>query len=203
MSNVTNSQDVRKWLEAELKKHKDVVLDKVSGYFAGKLLTYQPIEDGHAHEAWITAFTKTNSSQLKKLYAVLDHFENLRSHDPKASTYGDGKLIISDKSSTIFISNKLPFVYKLEHGLPIRVGDESGNKGKKIDPVKRPPDKGPLYGKRSQGSQGLLVFEKNGQLIKTKVWTPSGDDTGFLFRAIKDTVQFIKQNGLKVKQSNT
>src|SRR5688500_13647046 len=113
MATLTNKDQFKKWIESELVKKKNDVADHIISYFAGHLLQNQPVEDGHAHEAWITAFLKANSgSKLQALYKVLDHFNHHRSHDPKASEYGDGKFQSNKSTTHVSVSNKLPFVYK-------------------------------------------------------------------------------------------
>lgn len=182
----------------QISEHKDKVTDEILAMLFDQILEKNPVEDGHAHEAWITAILQTNG-KFKKLFSVSDSHESKRSHDPTASKYGEATVQSTKTQTLVRITNQLPFVYKLEYGLAIHVGDESGNQGRKIDPVKRPPEKGPLYGKRNQGSEGLLVFEKNGRLIKTKVWTPRGDDTGFVEKSFKETASKLQSLGLKVK----
>lgn len=198
MSHVSNTNGFVKGLMEQIEKHKETVTDAVLAHLFDNILEKCPVEDGHAHEAWITALIKTNG-KYKKLLGVTDSHNGKRSHDPTATKYGESDVQVSKTKTTVTVTNKLPFVYKLEYGLAIQVGDESGNQGKKINPVKRPPEKGPLYGGREQGSEGLLVFEKNGRLIKTRVWTPRGDDTGFVEKSVKETAAYVKSQGLIVK----
>lgn len=197
MSTFKNASTVKLLIRKELIKRKMEAADKALAYLFGKLLTYFPTEDGHAHEAWITAVEKLKG-KFTITDRVVDHHSGKRSNDPTAKKYGHASVKDSQKRLSVVIQNKLPFVRKMEYGLPITVGDESGNQGKKINPVKRPQEKGPLYGRRGPGSEGLLVFQQGGRLIKTKVRIPN--ETGFVDRAIKETVQFFKSKGYKVRR---
>lgn len=197
MSNFSNSKQFRKLLISILRKKKIKVTDEVLAKLVDGVLEGNPIEDGHAHEAWLTAIESLGSPFSETLQVAGKH-ANKRSNDPTAKKYGESS-VKEDKSSTlVVISNKLPFVKKIEYGIPITVGDETGNKGKKINPVKRPPNKGPLYGKRESGAGGLLVFERGGRTIKTTVATPT--ETGFVAKAIEKTIKYAKSKGHNAKR---
>lgn len=198
MKNIRNSEQFKKSviknLEGRQRKIADILLAKLMGH----VLDGNPVEDGHAHEAWIKAILSLKRyGKFPKLFRIMDSHQRKRSNDPIAAKMGDSDYKATKKSLTVVISNNLPFVRKLEYGIPITVGDGQGNQGKKVDPVKRPPEKGPLYGKRAQGSEGLLVFEKGGRVIKAKTHTPR--ETGFVKEAVNKAKSFAKSNGLKVR----
>lgn len=197
MSKVRNAEKIKKRLKQRLQQKKEDTVEHVLAYLVGKLLTHQPTEDGHAHEAWLVAIDGVEK-QYPTVSRVAAHHDSKRSNDPTAKKYGESSVSQEKQRTTVVISNNLPFVKKIEYGIPITVGDESGNQGKKINPVKRPPEKGPLYGQRQGGSEGLLVFEQGGRIIKTK--SHVSPHAGFLKRTIEETIQYAKSKGLKVKR---
>lgn len=197
MSKVRNADKVKKYLMSKItEKMKDVSSD-AAAYLFREILQGNPVEDGHAHEAWLSALEKIKSN-LPDVSGVIGQFSSVRSGDATAKKYAQAQVKTDKSSTTVCVSNNLPFVRKIEYGMPITVGDDSGNKGAKINPVKRPPDKGPLYGKRASGSNGVLVFEQGGRTIKAKVYT--SPNSGFVAEAIKKTMNYLKSKGFKVKR---
>lgn len=162
--------------------------DEITTTFIVELLTEMPVEDGHAHESFITAAERL---RLPKTKQAAIQFALRASNDPNAKKYAISELNKDADGITLRLGTALPFVRKMEYGLPIKVGDLSGNQGRKRvngdGGLVSPP--GTLYGPRYSGTEGVLLWREGGQTKIAKVRIPSGTDTGFFKKAVNAAKQ--------------
>lgn len=108
-----------------MKKKQEQVTDYLSGQFVKAIGHHTPVENGHAHEAWVTAAEEV-AAQLPRSANITRekeaHSSTKASGDLTAAKHGKGRVSIGKKTIRVRMTNRLPFVYKMEHGLPITVG---------------------------------------------------------------------------------
>jgi hypothetical protein len=141
----------------------------VSTVFAKQVLELAPVENGHIHEAMLSAVSKSSIADDYPPAAQLQaQFAGSRSGDPKASARGNGARSRGNKRYHVRFAINLPFAVKLNKGGTIRPGDEAGNKGRKVPGTKFP---GPLYGPRLEEGRGVLMWKQGGQTMRARVRT--------------------------------
>lgn len=128
----------------------------------GKIQESTPVEDGHAHTAWRSAFNKVPGVRFAEHAG--------ESGDPTAVDAGEADYRLTGPQQHIRIKNGLDFVRKLEYGLEITPISPGGRKEEKVI---RPPGKGRLYSPRSTEGRGVLVWEdKAGKTHRALSVTP-------------------------------
>lgn len=162
-----NGPEFIKSMEEELRAGLNEQVDTLMSEFLDGVNEKLPVENGHAHEAFKAASESIASSLpvSKSLRQSITPFANAGSGDSMAKSKGEGSVSSTDTKVTVKLSINLPFVYKLEYGLPIKVGDLAGNKGPKAESTPR----GSLYGPRNPGNTGLLVWVENGVTRRAKI----------------------------------
>lgn len=193
---------------------------KLMAEFFRTAMTEVPTEDGHAHEALLTAMGELSGELYGREYnKVAREFGPRRSGDPEASKAVKTSFRDDGRAIKIAVQIDLPFMKALETGLLIRVGDLSGNRGPKVLPVLRPQDRGPLYGPRSSKGTiggltpngrkplsaseaalirkgvGLLVWEENGVIHRATFRKPTA--FGFWRKAVAAVRSAARLYGLK------
>lgn len=154
MSGLKLTDSGKKKLELFLRPLQVQVASKLTAEFMDAVMERCPVEDGHAHECFMTAMDELSGElHSPEFNATSRRYQHTRSGDPEASA-GATTLIGDNRDRfVVAISISLPFIRKLEYGGTIRVGDKSGNRGPKVDPVIRPPSRGSLYGARHSKGQ--------------------------------------------------
>jgi len=187
--------------KAKLRQMADLASDAITAEFADVLLSHMPIEDGHAHESFVTALRKLGGKYPNTQLVASSHVSN-GSGDATAQRYSYGEVGRSAESQVTRFGTLLPFVRKMEYGYRIRVGDMEGRKGPKVRSdgghLLHPP--GTLYGDREPGNTGLLVWREGGIEFKARTRTPSGTATGFFARAKEAARKTAKELGLQRKK---
>ena len=158
MKSKLNTQVFTNLLKGKLTERRRLSMSKLLARFCDEVMNNAPIEDGHIHEAIITAMAEFSGELYGKDFnSVVRKHLSSRSNDPEASAATHTAIgeVGDELLATLKIS--LPFVRALEYGYLIRVGDKNKNRGPKVIPVTRPTEKGPLYGARAaKGSFGGL-----------------------------------------------
>lgn len=162
-----------------------------------RMCEFTPIEDGHAHTAYITAYKKWKD-RLGSSVALARplKYEAQASNDPKAADTAFVRVIqVSSLVIQADITIALPFLEKLNYGKTIRA-DVWGNRGPKLYKFKRPGERGPLYGPRKSlgsrgGRKGMLFFEVGGGYRFKEFRTPPA--YGFFEAAIAMTKSRIQK----------
>ena len=145
-------------------------LDLIVGDVMTAVSVTTPVEDGHAHEAWMKATMGVNSGLKHKnghSASAINNLSAFASGDPKAVEGGVGTVTKTKGTLKAKLRNHLGFVTILEDGGVISAGDENGNRGvkKTFDGKRniRPGEKGPLYGPRTSGTGGMIFWtDKSG-----------------------------------------
>lgn len=148
----------RNWHEKVFRKVQSLVekaADSAAQTFLINVFQTTQIEDGHAHRAWLQAGIEAIGPMANAAFQQSGVPRNRLSDDPIAFSSGRGIRKTSRLHCEILIGNGLDFVKVLEFGgvlEPIEPG------GRKLNPVRRPPKVGPLYGPRSGEGRGMLVW---------------------------------------------
>lgn len=137
------------------------VVDEAAGIALREVFRDTPVEDGHAHTAWLSGGTEAIGGAAQHALVESGVSPGVLSHDRLATANGNGKKTVGKLRADVVIENGLGFVKILEYGGVLR---PIGPGGRKINPVMRPPMVGPLYGPRSSAGRGMLVWT-----------TPSGE----------------------------
>lgn len=174
----------------EVRDGMDEVADEMMGELLLGVSEKLPVEDGHAHEAFESA---SNSIASKLKYSrhinhAIGPFTENGSNDPLAKQHGEGLVSRTEDSISVDLNIHLSFVYKLEYGLPIKVGDLNGNKGRKEANVPRKT----LYGPRETEGMGLLVWKENGVTHRASIRSGYGA-FGFLRHGIQRILNRFKE----------
>jgi hypothetical protein len=165
--------------------------------FLARMCEFTPIEDGHAHTAYIAAYKKLKDRLGSSVVLARPlKYEAQASNDPKAAESTIVRVI--EVSSLIIQADiviGLPFLEKLNYGKTIRA-DVWGNRGTKLYKYKRPGERGPLYGPRnsigkSKSRKGMLFFEVAGGYKFKEFRTPPA--YGFFEAAIAMTKSRIQK----------
>lgn len=128
-------------------------IDRLAAKIADVVLTTIPAENGHAHEALITAHNVVRMPHDDETYAVLSTHENKASGDARASKAGRGTYRETKYTVRLSIRAGLNFLAVLEDGGTLYPINPGGTK------VGTP---GELYGKRSKTGSGWLMWEEDG-----------------------------------------
>lgn len=182
-----------KEIESRLKQAQKKIASDLMAEFFDVVMENVPLEDGHSHEAVLTAMSEM-SGELhgKKFNEVARKHISKRSNDPEASS-AVTTLIGDDRTEFVAaVDIRLPFMRALEYGLMIRVGDKSRNRGPKVFPVSRPKSKGPLYGARAaKGTFGGLrpggrtpLSEADRAIIRKGIGILVWEENGVTHRAL-------------------
>lgn len=138
---------------------------QITAEFARVSLEHAPAENGHIHEAVLTAVEKTGIQQeFPAALEILSAFSGIRSRDPEASKRGIGQRR-QIQNYIVRMTINLPFAAKMDKGGNIHVGDASGNRGRKVHPM----FPGPLYGSRDAEGSGVLMWIEGGSIRRAKV----------------------------------
>lgn len=169
-------------------------LERVTVTFANVLLSGMPIENGHGHEAWMTALEQIPRPKIAR---VPQSNMGVRSGDPEAQKRGKGTYAESSDRVSIALEANLPFLHKLEvGGTSIKVGDLSGNKGTKVGGASTV---GELYAARNTTGRGLLMWrDATGKHFRKEREIPTG--LRFMARAVEVARQKASQLGLKKRR---
>lgn len=120
-----------------------------------KVFETTPVEDGHAHRAWLSGGLEAIGGRARQALAKSGVPPHRLSKDMIAVRSGHGRLSKTKLQADVTISNDLDFVEVLEFGGVLRPIEPGG---RKLFPVHRPPEVGPLYGPRSSMGRGMLVW---------------------------------------------
>lgn len=154
-SNTTVSSRFMERVKGVITQKCSRVADKAAEMALREVFRDTPVEDGHAHQAWLSGGTEAIGAAANQAFAESGVSPSRLSHDRLAMASGDGKKTVAKLRADIRIQNRLNFVRTLEYGGVIR---PIGPGGRKINPVMRPPMVGPLYGPRSSQGRGILVW---------------------------------------------
>lgn len=166
-------------------------VEKVTVTFANVLLSAMPIENGHGHEAVMTALEQVPNARIAR---VPQSNMGVRSGDPLARKAGFAEYGESDAAVSVSLEARLPFLHTLEVGGTIRVGDLSGNQGQKTAGMET---LGELYASRKgDGRPGVLMWrDASGKHFRYIRNVSPG--LGFMARAASVARLKAKQLGLK------
>lgn len=160
-SNTTVSPRLMDRFKKVITKKCSRVVDVAAQMALKEVFRDTPVEDGHAHQAWLSGGTEAIGASVNQAFAESGVSPSELSGDRLAIASGNGKKTVTKLRADVRIQNRLNFVRILEYGGVLR---PIGPGGRKINPVMRPPMVGPLYGPRSSQGRGILVWT-----------TPSGE----------------------------
>lgn len=171
---VVTPENFDEFIAKKLWKRRNSMVDYLAAKFVDAVCQYTPVENGHAHEAWCTAAEQAAAQLYRSRHlerAEEKHRSTKASGDLEAAKGGRGKATANKGALSVSLENKLPFVYKMEHGLPIKVGDRAGRTGHKVGGV---ATAGELYSPRSSspGVSGWLFWRDASGEHFAKVRTP-------------------------------
>lgn len=148
-------------IDVRFKEIRQTALDVFAGAVLDKMLTSLPVENGHAHEGLITAYDQADLPKNKHVLAAMSKHEGKASGDPEASRAGKGQVVEGKNKTSLRIKVDLPFLYKMNEGMPIYVSDKYGRLGRKRHGEKSAQ---PLYSPRFQSDRptGFLMWEEGG-----------------------------------------
>lgn len=191
-----------KAVEQKVAKKRNSLMDVLVAEFLDTVCKELPTEEAHARQAFITAADQAADQlyQSGRIERVAETHRTTASGDPEAEKAGRGSARATPTSLKVTIDNRLPFVRKLEYGIPITVGDRQGNRGYKENGA---VGEGDLYGPRLPSTnepgtgfslafpQGWLMWVENGQ----KHFAKSRNDGphGFFAKAIAAVKAKAKQ----------
>lgn len=192
MAKLTNKRQLVDAFKKQAQKKMEADGDRLVANFFDRYLGAMPMMEkrqgetgGHLFESWLAAIERSGAAKMgKRLAAVAMRMNPFRSGDPNATDSSDGRLRRLKQRLSYHFRCALPFVSKIEHGQTIRVGDASGNKGRKT-----PNGIGWLYGERYAGKNGMLMWVDGSGKHFAKFRTPSGPGEGVgAFAAAKDAL---------------
>lgn len=192
MSTVTVSKAAENTFKNFLKQKAEDTMSMLLSKYFGTMLEKMPIEDGHAHQAYLTALEELSGFFFSKrdLASVYRTHRSKGSGDHKAIMAGRGFVDWVGKKLEVRVECNLPFVRKLNEGQTIWPGDEAGRKGIKVSTAegyaakRQAGEKGELYGPRLSANsrkgvpRGMLVFfsQKAGKVVVKPYETPTRYD---------------------------
>lgn len=154
-SRVTGGNKLQNLINRAIQAKCDAVAESAAQMALREVFRETPVEDGHAHQAWLSGGTEAIGAAAQQSFAESGVSPSSLSADPTAVRSGEGRLTHGKLRADVVIKNHLGFVKILEYGGVLR---PIGPGGRKIDPVQRPPMVGPLYGARSSQGNGMLVW---------------------------------------------
>ncbi len=154
-SRVTAGRGVMEQINAAIQSRCSAAVDLAAAMALREVFRETPVEDGHAHQAWLSGGTEAIGASAQQAFAESGVSSSGLSHDRLAVASGTGSKKVGKLRADVLIKNHLGFVKILEYGGVLR---PIGPGGKKINPVHRPPMVGPLYGPRSSAGRGMLVW---------------------------------------------
>jgi hypothetical protein len=173
-------------LSKRIAQKRNSLTDHLTAVFLETVLNETPIENGHAHQAWISGADQAAEAlwQSGRIERTAEKHRTKASGDPEAEKAGKGTVSRTKTQLIVTIWNKLPFVRKLEYGLPITVGDRGGNRGPKRHGAATIHE---LYAPRlpnGKGSwaTGFLMWKEGGTWKFSKVRRPPA--TGAFAKAL-------------------
>lgn len=122
-----------KHLEQKIAKKRNSLMDVLVAEFLDTVCQELPPEEAHARQAFISAADQAADMlyQSGRIERAAEKHRTTASGDPEAEKAGKGSAKTTKTSLKVTLDNQLPFVKKLEYGIPITVGDKQGNRGKK------------------------------------------------------------------------
>lgn len=183
---VTLTPDSKARLNARMAAFRRNAAANVAALVVDELLAVTPVENGHAHQSWITAALEAagglgaNGVAVSRAAAIHD---GEASGDPTAKAAGHGSVVESQHATRVAIETDLHFVNVLEFGgtlTPIAPG------GRKLHGIRGP---GPLLSPRARVGTGLLM------------WTDSGGSTRFARSRTFAAGGYVRRALLRVRQA--
>lgn len=193
MAKLTNKKDLIEKFRKQAQRKMEKDGDQLVANFFDRYLGAMPMMErrqgstgGHLFESWLSAIERSGAAKMgRRLAAVAMRMNPFRSGDPNASESSDGRLRRLKTKLSYHFRCALPFVSKIEKGQTIRVGDASGNQGRKT-----PDGIGWLYGERFAGKDGALMWVDGSGKHFAKFRTPSGPGEGVgAFAGAKDALE--------------
>lgn len=158
-SRVSANRSLMQQINAAIQARCSAAVDEAATLALREVFRETPVEDGHAHQAWLSGGTEAIGASAQQAFAESGVSPSGLSHDRLAVASGEGIKKVGKLRADVVIKNHLGFVKILEYGGVLR---PIGPGGKKINPVHRPPMVGPLYGPRSSAGRGMLVWTTPG-----------------------------------------
>lgn len=198
-STVAVSPGLKSYIKRTLVHHRLRVAARAAAITAREILDRTPVEDGHAHEAWIQAATQA-MGQLSPFGGMVRRAiagnETFASGDPEATKAGWAAVEHDANKTVVTLINRLGFVRKLEYGGVIK----PTSSGRKVKPAARRPDEqGPLYGPRENVGRGLVFYrtETGGWRMAKSYQVQAGHYAG---RALDEAAADAGRQGLKTRR---
>lgn len=167
--------------------------DTIHSELLDELFANLPVENGHAHQAYVSAIESANIPDAPKTQSNVSQASSSASGDPKASENAKGYYTKTDTSISVQINPGLPFVETLESGGTI---EKMGGRGAGIKLNSEGP--GPLYGPRVSGGRvGALMWMEGGQKVFRMYRTVSA--IGFVKKALARADKIAQSLGWKPK----
>lgn len=194
--------------EKQLKQIAHRAAARIAGIVVEDILERTPTEDGHAHEAWLTAAEQLSREAPpevgKKLNESIARHSAKRSNDPRARDGGFGSAVETPDSISLRIENHLDFVSVMEHGgtlVPIEPGGpkEAQYRWKQAGRRGPMPPTGELYGPRLDQSHGIgMLVWKDASGVTKRAFSRRVPAGNYVKKAVRLAKQRARQLGLKV-----
>ncbi len=200
MTTVAETSGLKARLALQLTQQRLRVAARAAAIVLREIMDRTPVEDGHAHAAWLQAATDVASNlgapHNRTIGSAVSPSRTLSSRDPKAEAAGFGAVGQANKETHVTIRNGLDFVRTLEYGgviKPIAPG------GKKVKKNIRPGERGELYGDRIPSGRGMVFYRTltGGWRIAPSYVQPPGHFAG---RGVDAAAEDARREGLKVRR---
>ena len=199
MTTVRESSGLQQRIERALRARREKAAALATALVMRGVMDNTPVEDGHAHEAWLQA-SREAASQLGQhggaiTRATADN-ERFASGDETATRAGLGTVSREARKTTVRLANELGFVRTLEYGGVIEPIAPGGRKEQKVI---RPGQKGRLYGPRLPEGNGMVFWrDETGQPRFARARQVTAGH--FAAHAVDTAANELKRMGAKVKK---
>ena len=147
MAKIKNKHRIGQQFKNKLRPRREEAAMQVTADVMDDVLTQFPVENGHAHLAWLTALEQL--PQHDQISDVISKHYHKKSKFPEAADYGSGRKIHKRNFTLVQIFNSLPFVKTMEEGGVIEPINPKGKKAPNTT-------EGRLYGQRTSSGIGWL-----------------------------------------------
>lgn len=194
MTTVKRSPGLKGRIERYLSQKRQSVAGRLVGVLVDSVLFNTPVEDGHAHTAWIKAAEQANKElESQDVARAVSNHSHEASGDPNAQIAGFGAVVHAPHETNVVLKNKLGFVRTMERGGTLKTIAPHGRKAGGMQ------TRGVLFAPRLAEGRGLLRWvdqSGNVRFARTRQFT-----AGRYVRTAVNTTSFVaRRNGMKVKQ---
>lgn len=188
-----------KHIEQTIAKKRNSLMDVLVAEFLDTVCKELPLEEAHARQAFITAADQVADQlyQSGRIERTAERHRTTASGDPEAEKAGKGSAKATKTSLKVSLDNRLSFVKALEYGLPITVGDRSGNRGPKGEGMLAT---GSLYSPRNQGMRANAGIPHDGNIppeLQMLLNNRASDRGGYLMWMENGKMRYALERTLK------